>query len=171
MQIEIKQELQETNILDNYDVGQNDALAQDLKNYELLSNVGQNGARDSKDYELPSNEKVNMDVEKLAPNKKLKKLCICGICSKSFKDNYRLRRHVSQVHTKDGEIIQPDPLFDAKTEIEIRDAKKVCICGICNKGFKDNYRLRRHESQVHTKDWNIKQPDQVFEPKTKIETC
>jgi uncharacterized CHY-type Zn-finger protein len=123
--------------------------------------VGQNGAQDSKDYELPSNEKVNIDVEKPAPDKTLKKLCICGICSKSFKDNYRLRRHVSQVHTKDGEIIQPDPLYDAKTEIETRDAKKVCICGICNKGFKDNYRLRRHESQVHTKDWNIKQPDQV----------
>ena len=132
--------------------------------------VDQNGAQDSKDYELESNEKINMDVEKPAPNKQLKKLCICGMCSKSFKDNYRLRRHISQVHTKDGKIIQPDPLFDAKTEMETRDAKKVCICGICNKGFTDNYRLRRHESQVHTKDWKIKQPDQVFEPKTKIET-
>ena len=132
--------------------------------------VGQNSSKDSKNYELPSNEKINMEVEKPAPNKKLKKLCLCGICSKSFKDNYRLRRHISQVHTKDGEIIQPDPLFDAKTEIETRDAKKVCICGICNKGFKDNYRLRRHESQVHTKDWKIIQPDQVFEPKTKMET-
>ena len=115
MEIEIKQEFQETNILDNYDVCQNGTLAQDVK--------------------------FNVDEEKS------RKICICGICNKSFKDNYRLRRHISQVHTKDGEIIQPDPLFDAKTEIEIRDAKKVCICGICNKGFKDNYRLRRHISQ------------------------
>ena len=138
MEIEIKQEFQETNILDNYDVCQNGTLAQDVK--------------------------FNVDEEKS------RKICICGICNKSFKDNYRLRRHISQVHTKDGEIIQPDPLFDAKTEIETRDAKKICICGICNKGFKDNYRLRRHESQVHTKDWNLTQPKKVSEPKTKIET-
>jgi uncharacterized Zn-finger protein len=145
--LQIKQEFQDS----NYDVDQNDA-------------------QDSRDYELPSNENINMDVEKPALNKKPKKLCICGICTKSFKDDYRLRRHVSQVHTKDGEIIQPDQGFKAKTEIETRDAKKLCICGICNKSFKDNYKLRRHVSQVHTKDWKIIQPDQVFEPKTKIET-
>ena len=147
MEIEIKQEFQETNILDNHDVGQNGALAQDLKNYEL-----------------PSSVRFNVDEEKP------KNLCICELCNKSFKDNYRLRRHISQVHTKDGEIIQPDQAAEAKTKTETQDAKKLCICGICNKGFKDNYRLRRHESQVHTKDWNLIQPDHVFEPKTKIET-
>ena len=145
--VEIKQEFQETNILDNYDVGQNGALAQDLKNYEL-----------------PSNVKFNMDDEKP------RKLCVCEICNKSFKDNYRLRRHISQVHTKDGEIIQPDQAPEPKTKIETQDARKLCICGICNKGFKDNYRLRRHESQVHTKDWNLIQTDHLFEPETKIET-
>ena len=113
--------------------------------------VGQNGVQDSKDYELPSNEKINMDFEKPAPSKKTKKLCICGICNKSFKDNYRLRRHVSQVHTKDGEMIQPDQVFEAKTEIETRDVKKLCICGICNKGFKDNYNLR---SQCSVAEYN-----------------
>ena len=74
--LQIKQEFQES----NYD-------------------VGQNGAQDSKDYELPSNEKINMDVEKPAPSKKLKNLCICGLCNKSFKDNYKLRRH-EKVHNK-----------------------------------------------------------------------
>merc|ERR1712008_260027 len=73
-------------------------------------------------------------------------------------------------HTKDGEIIQPDQAPEPKTKIETQDARKLCICGICDKGFKDNYRLRRHESQVHTKDWNLIQPNHVFEPKTKIET-
>ena len=98
MEIEIKQEFQETNVLDNYDVGQNGALAQDLKNFEL-----------------PSNVIFNVDDEKP------RKLCVCGICNKSFKDNYRLRRHVSQVHTKDGEIIQPDQVPEPKTKIETQE--------------------------------------------------
>ena len=86
-------------------------------------NVGQNGAKDSKFYELPSNEKINMDVEKPAPNQKPKKLCICGICNKGFKDNYRLRRHESQVHTKDWNLIQPDNVFEPKTKIETQCAQ------------------------------------------------
>jgi hypothetical protein len=98
--VKIKQEFQEINVLDNYDVGQNSALAQDLKNYEL-----------------PSNVKFNMDDEKP------RKLCICGICNKSFKDNYRLRRHISQVHTKDWNLNQPDHVFEPKTKIETQDAQ------------------------------------------------
>ena len=98
--VKIKQEFQETNVLDNYEVGQNGALEQDLKNYEL-----------------PSNVKFDMDDEK-------PKLFVCGICNKSFKDNYRLRRHISQVHTKDWNLIHPDhPLFEPKTKIEIQDDK------------------------------------------------
>ena len=98
--VKIKQEFQETNVLDNYDVGQNGALAQDLKNYEL-----------------PSNVKFNMDDEKP------RKLWVCGICNKGFKDNYRLRRHESQVHTKDWNLIQPDQVFEPKTKIETQDAQ------------------------------------------------
>ena len=74
--VEIKQEFQETNVIDSYDFGQNGALAQDLKNYEL-----------------PSNVKFNVDDEKP------RKLCVCEICNKSFKDNYKLRRH-EKVHNK-----------------------------------------------------------------------
>ena len=95
MEIEIKQEFQETNVLDNYDVGQNGALAQDLKNYEL-----------------PPNVEFNVDEEKPI------KLCICELCNKSFKDNYRLRRHISQVHTKDGEIIQKPKMLRSYAFVE-----------------------------------------------------
>ena len=44
-------------------------------------------------------------VDENAPlrKKRAKKIFICQICSKSFKDNYKLKRH-KKVHIRSGEI-------------------------------------------------------------------
>ena len=67
----------------------------------------------------------------------------CTQCDASFAQKHNLNRHISTVH----------------------DGKKLVICRICNKSFRDNYILKRHQ-KLHTKP----RPDQVSEPKTKIET-
>ena len=67
----------------------------------------------------------------------------CTQCDASFAQKHNLNRHISTVH----------------------DGKKLVICRRCNKSFRDNYILKRHQ-KLHNKP----RPDQVSEPKTKIET-
>ena len=54
-----------------------------------------------------------MDVSNLAQSKKEKKrIYNCTICSKSFKDNYKLKRH-ERIHVKSGELPEPsEPEID-----------------------------------------------------------
>ena len=67
----------------------------------------------------------------------------CIQCDASFAQKHNLNQHISTVH----------------------DGKKLVKCEICNKSFRDNYKLKRHQ-KVHTKP----RLDQVSEPKTEIET-
>ena len=61
---------------------------------------------------------MEMDmVDENAPlrKKRAKKIFICQICSKSFKDNYKLKRH-KKVHIRSGEI--PEPTESISSEVD-----------------------------------------------------
>ena len=61
---------------------------------------------------------MEMDmVDENAPlrKKRAKKIFICQICSKSFKDNYKLKRH-KKVHIRSGEIPEPNEIITSEVD-------------------------------------------------------
>ena len=61
---------------------------------------------------------MEMDmVDENAPlrKKRAKKIFICQICSKSFKDNYKLKRH-KKVHIRSGEIPEPTEIISSEVD-------------------------------------------------------
>ena len=65
---------------------------------------------------------MEMDmVDENAPlrKKRAKKFFVCQICSKSFKDNYKLKRH-KKVHIRSGEIPEQGYYNTGWFNLEIR---------------------------------------------------
>ena len=54
---------------------------------------------DKKDIDIPSETKQDNSVEKVVKPKRTKKNFQCKECNKSFRDNYKLKRH-EKVHMK-----------------------------------------------------------------------
>ena len=134
--------------------------------------------QEAEEYDIPENcLEVDMDVES-TPKRTRKKNFLCKICNKTFKDNYKLKRH-EKVHIKAGEMPEepehePDvePNFDdseVKIEKDIdekdekpekpKKPKKEYTCNLCFKTFKDNYKLKRH-SKVHQMN---KEPENIID--------
>ena len=63
------------------------------------------------DFPMIDNLEVDM-ANQIDGNEKPKKKknCICRICQKSFRDNYKLKRH-EKVHIKAGEMLPGKELF------------------------------------------------------------
>ena len=119
------------------------------------------------DYDLDIDDHPNIKKEDAAFDKKdgrkLKKVKnhFCNRCPKAFTDTYKLRRHVSQVHLKDG------PCDDCeenncsihsttyvpqvpKINVEPNEDKKY-PCDRCEKVFTRIDKLRNHVACVHEK--------------------
>ena len=64
-----------------------------------------------------------MDVGAVTQSKKeRKKNYNCSVCNKSFKDNYKLKRH-ERIHVKAGELPEPEPEAEPEPEIDIGKSK------------------------------------------------
>ena len=82
---------------------------------------------DDFDPPLPLPEMDMIDENLPLKKKRLKKEYICQLCSKSFKDNYKLNRH-QKVHVRSGELAEPP-----QTEVQclfpvISDKNNVLCC-------------------------------------------
>ena len=68
---------------------------------------------DFNDDFLPLMDNLEVDMaDQIDGNEKPKKKknCICRICQKSFRDNYKLKRH-EKVHIKAGEMLPGKELY------------------------------------------------------------
>ena len=94
-------------------------------------------------------------------NRVYKSNTTCKICSKVFGDSWKLKRH-ENIHIKAGELPEPteeseegeDQLMEQKEEIAF---KLNATCKICSKGFRDSWKLKRHE-KVHIKTGELPEP-------------
>ena len=92
-------------------------------------------------------EARNVDDKNTTRKKILNKKYSCQICSKTFIDTYKLKRH-EKVHVKTGEL-------QGLTDVEPLNEKPLnFICQICDKSFIDNWKLKRHE-KVHIKSGEL----------------
>ena len=95
-------------------------------------------------------EARKVDDKNTTKKKILNKKYSCQICSKTFIDTYKLKRH-AKVHVKTGEI-------QGQTDIEPLNEKPMNFkCQICGKSFVDNWKLKRHE-KVHIKAGELTPP-------------
>merc|ERR1712066_459178 len=81
--------------------------------------------QEAEDYDIPENcLEVDMDVGTVTPSKKeRKKNYNCTLCNKSFKDNYKLKRH-NRVHIKAGELPDlPEPEVDIGGKNDVNHAE------------------------------------------------
>ena len=140
-----------------------------------------NKDKNVKKFECPICNAIYTCQSKLKWHVKLvhqkKRPCNCSSCDATYSNEYDLWRHVSSIHEKEKPFIcklcqerysQKTSLsthmetshgikFEAKDTFSDREIplegsilkKKYCL--ECNKGFKDNWKLQRHEKQVHMK--------------------
>ena len=88
-------------------------------------------------------EARKVDDKNTTRKKILNKKYSCQICSKTFIDTYKLKRH-AKVHFKTGEL-------QGLTNLEpLKEKAMNFFCHICDKSFIDNWKLKRHE-KVHIK--------------------
>ena len=84
-------------------------------------------------------EARKVDDKNTTRKKILNKKYSCQICSKTFIDTYKLKRH-AKVHVKTIQQIG----------LTLNEKPMNFICQICDKSFIDNWKLKRHE-KVHIK--------------------
>ena len=111
------------------------------------------------------------DCDESVIMKKANKNFLCKICNKGCRDNYNLRVHektCEKRQIKSAKLSEPIDFeeynedFDLSSsllevDIDGKKVKKNCICQICNKGFRDTWKLKRHE-KVHIKAGELPEP-------------
>ena len=79
-------------------------------------------------------------------------ICICEKCSKTFPDNYKLKRHIHQVHDKKFDCGKCEETFVTYSDLRKHTAAVHGVtyrCEQCSRTFKDSYGLKRHIQTVH----------------------
>ena len=100
--------------------------------------------------EQPHHSSTNSVTTSTSPKKF--QICICDKCSKTFPDNYKLKRHIHQVHDKKFDCGKCEETFVTYSDLRKHTAAVHGVtyrCEQCNRTFKDSYGLKRHIQTVH----------------------
>ena len=96
----------------------------------ILLSLKDKQIEDKKDIEIPAENNEDNSVEKVVKQKRTKKNFQCKECNKSFRDNYKLKRH-EKVHMK---MKLPEKTLDGQNLGEAYDSylKGNLLRGIVN---------------------------------------